>query len=62
MGAYQSTPVIQEYAPTDSGERPKNYDYYNGTRYTMIPIGLYPHYRRGWWYGGFLFDASENVE
>ena len=61
MGAYQSSPVIEDFAATDSGERPKNYDYYNGSRYTMIPIGLYPHYRRGWWYGGY-YDASENVE
>ena len=61
MGAYQSSPVIEDYATTDTGERPKNYDYYNGSRLTMIPVGLYPYYRRGWWYGGY-YDASENVE
>ena len=48
MGAYHSTAdFFEDYATTDSGERPKKFDYYNGTRLCMIPVGLYPHYRRG---------------
>jgi hypothetical protein len=59
MGAYNSTAdvsadVFKDYAPTDSGQRPKNFDYYNGTRLCMIPVGLYPHYRRGWFWGGYI--------
>ena len=65
MGQYQSTTdVFEDYAPTaptDTGERPKNFDYYSGSRFTMIPIGLYPHYRRVW-FGGYSFDASEAIE
>ena len=55
MGAYHSTAdVFEDYATTDSGERPKNFHYYNGTRLCMIPVGLYPHYRRGWFWGGYI--------
>ena len=43
MGAYHSTGVFEDYAPTDSGQRPKNFEYYNGFRFCMIPVGLYPH-------------------
>ena len=62
MGTYQSTAdVFEDYAPTDSSERPKNFGYYSGARFCMIPVGLYPHYRRGW-FGGYSFDASEDYE
>ena len=62
MGAYNSTAdIFEDYAPTDTRERPKNFDYYSGTRYTMIPVGLYPHYRRGWFWG-YSLDASKAIE
>lgn len=51
MGAYQSAPLLQDFAPTGTGHKPKNSEYYSGKRFVKVPRFLYPQYTRGFLYG-----------
>jgi dipeptidase len=63
MGAYQSTRILQDFQPNQNesfeynihtwmNTKPKNWDYYNGTRFFKISRSLYPdQYERGVLYG-----------
>jgi len=55
MGGIEAK-MMEDFAENDSGTKPKNWEYYNGTRFFKVGRSNYPQYIHGFWYGYYKDD------